>query len=217
MLLYSRAYSRTPSANHWTKARFYKNPRITQRQIEALPTDFYQPQTPEQRESLAFCPTGFEEGQAEDQVYEYLMTEVRFFVVAEQYLATGTMCPPIVYAVCDCHQAARMPSPPISTGMWEGPVDSPKHAAYPIPLDAIQGRLVTYLLPSAATSEECHRAGAGAYGGAAHAPAAGRRARRGTGTATVTTRRWCDYVKRSYDKSMKYSGPDDDSSDDDDV
>eukprot|EP00873_Tetraselmis_striata_P007883 jgi/Tetstr1/428147/TSEL_018199.t1 len=137
----SRAYNRLPKGNAWV---------LTAQRWENLgaglvPVDFYIRQTTEQRKDLAFMPTCSAEAENQDMFQEILQVEVSYFVVAERHRKDNALAaPPVVFAVGDAHRGSRVPSTPINTGLWEGPINTVFQHDFVFPPSIVHGRLVTY-------------------------------------------------------------------------
>eukprot|EP00873_Tetraselmis_striata_P019437 jgi/Tetstr1/439701/TSEL_028120.t1 len=137
----SRAYNRLPKGNAWVlTAQRWENLGA-----ELVPVDFYIRQTTEQRKDLAFMPTGSAEAENQDMFQEILQVEVSYFVVAERHRKDNALAaPPVVFAVGDAHRGSRVPSAPINTGLWEGPINTVFQQDFVFPPSIVHGRLVTY-------------------------------------------------------------------------
>eukprot|EP00873_Tetraselmis_striata_P024248 jgi/Tetstr1/444512/TSEL_032391.t1 len=185
----SRAYNRLPKGNAWVlTAQRWENWGAG-----LVPVDFYIRQTNEQRKDLAFMPTGSAEAENQDMFQEILQVEVSYFVVAERHRKDNALAaPPVVFAVGDAHRGSRVPSAPISTGLWEGPINTVFQQDFVFPPSIVHGRLVTYTW-----TEAINTAGRG------------RRQRAAADAAPRQMIRWCSYVKHSHAKDIAALDEDD--------
>eukprot|EP00873_Tetraselmis_striata_P021342 jgi/Tetstr1/441606/TSEL_029834.t1 len=185
----SRAYNRLPKGNAWVlTAQRWENWGAG-----LVPVDFYIRQTTEQRKDLAFMPTGSAEAENQDMFQEILQVEVSYFVVAERHRKDNALAvPPVVFAVGDAHRGSRVPSAPISTGLWEGPINTVFQQDFVFPPSIVHGRLVTYTW-----TEAINTAGRG------------RRQRAAADAAPRQMIRWCSYVKHSHAKDIAALDEDD--------
>eukprot|EP00873_Tetraselmis_striata_P017390 jgi/Tetstr1/437654/TSEL_026321.t1 len=185
----SRAYSRLPKGNAWV---------LTAQRWETwgaglVPVDFYIRQTTEQRKDLAFMPTGSAEAENQDMFQEILQVEVSYFVVAERHRKDNALAaPPVVFVVGDAHRGSRVPSAPISTGLWEGPINTVFQQDFVFPPSIVHGRLVTYTWTKAISTA-----------------GTGRRQRAAADVAPMQMIRWCSYVKHSHAKDIAALDEDD--------
>eukprot|EP00873_Tetraselmis_striata_P021422 jgi/Tetstr1/441686/TSEL_029911.t1 len=185
----SRAYSRLPKGNAWVlTARRWENWGAG-----LVPVDFYIRQTTEQRKDLAFMPTGSAEAENQDMFQEIQQVEVSYFVVAERHRKDNALAaPPVVFAVGDAHRGSRVPSAPISTGLWEGPINTVFQQDFVFPPSIVHGRLVTYTWAEAISTA-----------------GRGRRQRADADAAPRQMIRWCSYVKHSHAKDIAALDEDD--------
>eukprot|EP00873_Tetraselmis_striata_P044692 jgi/Tetstr1/464956/TSEL_009690.t1 len=185
----SRAYSRLPKGNAWVlTAQRWENWGAG-----LVPVDFYIRQTTEQRKDLAFMPTGSAEAENQDLFQEIMQVEVSYFVVAERHRKDNALAaPPVVFVVGDAHRGSRVPSAPISTGLWEGPINTVFQQDFVFPPSIVHGRLVTYTWTEAIITA-----------------GRGRRQRAAADAAPRQMIRWCSYVKHSHAKDIAALDEDD--------
>eukprot|EP00873_Tetraselmis_striata_P014690 jgi/Tetstr1/434954/TSEL_023948.t1 len=90
-------------------------------------------------------PTGSAKAENQDMFQKILQVEVSYFVVAERHRKDNALAaPPVFFAVEDAHRGSRVSSSPISTGLWEGPINTVFQQDFVFPPSIVHGRLVTY-------------------------------------------------------------------------